>query len=186
MIEVKNVTKSFDSVKAVAGISFSTKPGEIFGLIGPNGAGKSTTIRMIMNIIAPDSGSILFDGKPIVEEDKERIGYLPEERGLYKKVKVNDMLLYLGELKGREKTFLQKNSLVLARPNQAPSKRKQAQSSMLATACYRFFIGSRTLADSFIGQPCFSRRSRKASSKRPREMASVSMVPDEAAATNSL
>ncbi len=109
MISVDNIFKSFESVEAVKGVSFSTKPGEIFGLIGPNGAGKSTTIRMIMNIIAPDSGSISFDGKKICEKDKERIGYLPEERGLYKKVKVNDMLLYLGELKGMERTRLQKN-----------------------------------------------------------------------------
>ena len=109
MIEVKNVTKSFDSVTAVQDVSFTTEPGEIFGLIGPNGAGKSTTIRMIMNILAPDSGSILFEGRPIAEKDKDRIGYLPEERGLYKKVKVNDMLLYLGELKGRERDRLQKN-----------------------------------------------------------------------------
>ena len=109
MISVKNVSKSFDSVEAVKNVSFSAKPGEIFGLIGPNGAGKSTTIRMIMNIIAPDSGSISFDGKPMGEKDKERIGYLPEERGLYKKVKVNEMLLYLGELKGAERPRLQSN-----------------------------------------------------------------------------
>jgi ABC-2 type transport system ATP-binding protein len=109
MIKVENVVKSFESVRAVDAISFETHPGEIFGLIGPNGAGKSTTIRMIMNIIAPDSGSVFFEGRPIEERDKERIGYLPEERGLYKKVKLNDMLLYLGELKGRDREFLQKN-----------------------------------------------------------------------------
>ena len=109
MISVENVSKSFESVEAVKGISFSTQPGEIFGLIGPNGAGKSTTIRMIMNIIAPDSGSISFDGRQICDADKARIGYLPEERGLYKKVKLNDMLLYLGELKGMERTRLQNN-----------------------------------------------------------------------------
>ncbi len=109
MISVDSVSKSFDSVAAVKNISFNSEAGEIFGLIGPNGAGKSTTIRMIMNIIAPDSGSISFDGKPMNEKDKERIGYLPEERGLYKKVKVNDMLLYLGELKGKERSVLQHN-----------------------------------------------------------------------------
>ena len=70
--------------------------------LGPNGAGKSTTIRMIMNILAPDSGSILFNGKPILEEDKSRIGYLPEERGLYRKVKIGEMLLYLASLKGAD------------------------------------------------------------------------------------
>ena len=109
MIDVENVSKSFDSVEAVKNVSFTAKAGEIFGLIGPNGAGKSTTIRMIMNIIAPDTGSISFDGKRMSAKDKERIGYLPEERGLYKKVKVNDMLLYLGELKGMERPALQKN-----------------------------------------------------------------------------
>jgi ABC-2 type transport system ATP-binding protein len=104
MIEVRGATKRYESVMAVDGVSFEAKSGEIFGLIGPNGAGKSTTIRMIMNIIAPDSGEILFSGRPLGEADKDRIGYLPEERGIYKKVKVNEVLLYLASLKGvREK-----------------------------------------------------------------------------------
>ena len=81
------------------GISFTTREGEVFGLLGPNGAGKSTTIKMIMNILAPDGGSILFNGKPLSEDDKPRIGYLPEERGLYRKVKIGEMLLYLARLK---------------------------------------------------------------------------------------
>ena len=109
MIELQNVTKAFGNVQAVDGVSFSTDIGEIFGLIGPNGAGKTTTIRMIMNIIAPDTGTILFEGRPMAEKDKQRIGYLPEERGLYKKIKVNDMLLYLGELKGKRRPVIQKN-----------------------------------------------------------------------------
>ncbi len=108
MIEVKSVTKAFETVQAVNCVSFSAVPGEIFGLIGPNGAGKSTTIRMIMNILLPDSGEILFDGKPLCEKDKDRIGYLPEERGLYKKVKVNDMLVYLADLKGKNPRESQK------------------------------------------------------------------------------
>jgi len=87
-------------VQAVAGLSFEARPGEIFGLIGPNGAGKSTTIRMIMNIIAPDSGTISFDGSPISEADKDRIGYLPEERGLYRKAKLGEVLEYLAAIKG--------------------------------------------------------------------------------------
>ncbi len=103
VLDVRNVFKAYSSVKAVDGISFSAKPGEIFGLIGPNGAGKSTTIRMIMNILAPDSGSILLDGKSLTEADKGRIGYLPEERGLYKKMKVGDMLAFLAEIKGADK-----------------------------------------------------------------------------------
>jgi len=109
MIELRNVRKRFDTVTAVDRISFTTDRGEIFGLLGPNGAGKTTTIRMIMNILAPDEGTILFEGTPITEEDKNRIGYLPEERGLYKKRKVNDLLLYLGRLKDKPDDLLQKN-----------------------------------------------------------------------------
>ncbi len=103
MIDVRNVVKIFDSTRAVDDISFTAKPGEIFGLIGPNGAGKTTTIRMIMNILSPDSGTILLDGKALTESDKSRIGYLPEERGLYRKMKVGDMLAFLAEIKGAEK-----------------------------------------------------------------------------------
>jgi ABC-2 type transport system ATP-binding protein len=102
MIELRDVRKSFGELKAVDGVSLATGAGEVFGLLGPNGAGKTTTIRMIMKILAPDSGSILFNGKPILEEDKSRIGYLPEERGLYRKVKIGEMLLYLASLKGAD------------------------------------------------------------------------------------
>lgn len=109
MIELKNVCKNFTGIQAVDDISFQARQGDIFGLIGPNGAGKSTTIRMIMNILVPDSGEILFDGRPIREKDKDRIGYLPEERGLYKKLKVNEVLRYLGSLKTSDKPGLQKN-----------------------------------------------------------------------------
>ncbi len=101
MIEVHAVSKSYGALAAVDRLSFVAREGEIFGLIGPNGAGKTTTIKMIVNILAPDSGEILFSGRPMREEDKSRIGYLPEERGLYRKVRVNDMLLYLADLKGR-------------------------------------------------------------------------------------
>lgn len=105
MVELCKVKKHFGKVKAVDSISFSTSPGEILGLLGPNGAGKTTIIRMIMNILAPDEGEVLFENRKIREEDKDRIGYLPEERGLNKKVKVGDMLLYLSSLKncGRKK-----------------------------------------------------------------------------------
>ncbi len=104
VLSVEHVTKAYRNVPAVVDLSFETGKGSIFGLIGPNGAGKSTTIRMIMNIIAPDSGSIRFDGSPFSEAMKSRIGYLPEERGLYKKVKVQEMLLYLATLKGMKET----------------------------------------------------------------------------------
>ena len=99
MLELEHVTKTFGQTVAVDDLSLSAPPGEIFGLLGPNGAGKTTTIRMIMNIIAPDSGSVCFRGHALTERDKDRIGYLPEERGLYRKVTVGDMLLYLASLK---------------------------------------------------------------------------------------
>jgi len=108
MIELQSVSKSFGQIRAVDSISFATREGEIFGLLGPNGAGKSTTIKMIMNILHPDSGSILFNGSPIREADKDRIGYLPEERGLYRKVKINEMLLYLASLKNANSAAAEK------------------------------------------------------------------------------
>jgi len=108
MIELRSVCKSFGRVKAVDHVSFATREGEIFGLLGPNGAGKSTTIKIILNILAPDSGSVLFNGNPIREADKDRIGYLPEERGLYRKVKINEMLLYLASLKNADRSVAEK------------------------------------------------------------------------------
>jgi ABC-2 type transport system ATP-binding protein len=100
MIEIVNVKKNYGKIEAVKELSFTAGQGEIFGLLGPNGAGKSTTIRMIMNIINPDAGDILLDGRAIGENDKDRIGYMPEERGLYKKVPVDELLIFLAELKG--------------------------------------------------------------------------------------
>ena len=102
MLSVNGVVKTYETVRAVDGLSFEARAGQIFGLIGPNGAGKSTTIRMIMNVIAPDEGTIRFDGKAFSESMKARIGYLPEERGLNRKVRVIDTLVYLGVLKGME------------------------------------------------------------------------------------
>jgi ABC-2 type transport system ATP-binding protein len=99
-IAVSKVTKRFGDVEAVKDVSFEVESGEIFGLIGPNGAGKTTVIRMLMEIIKPDSGDIRMLGKPLQESTKNRIGYLPEERGLYKKLTVADTLFYLASLKG--------------------------------------------------------------------------------------
>jgi len=107
MIEVNAISKRFGTLTAVDGLTFAAREGEIFGLIGPNGAGKTTTIKMIVNILAPDSGEILFSGRRMREEDKDRIGYLPEERGLYRKVRVNEMLLYLADLKGKARSASQ-------------------------------------------------------------------------------
>ncbi len=100
MLIVENLKKKFTNVVAVDGVSFEVKRGEVFGLIGPNGAGKTTTIRMILDIIKPDSGVIKFDGKDIDDEIKSKIGYLPEERGLYRKTRVLETILYFAELKG--------------------------------------------------------------------------------------
>ncbi|MDA3898570.1 MAG: ATP-binding cassette domain-containing protein [Desulfobacteraceae bacterium] len=99
MIEVRSICKNFGEVRAVRDLSFAAERGEIFGILGPNGAGKSTTIKMILNILAPDSGSILLNGTHLGEKEKNNIGYLPEERGLYRKVKINEILLYLASLK---------------------------------------------------------------------------------------
>lgn len=100
MLKVSNLRKEFDTVVAVDGVSLEVKRGELFGLLGPNGAGKTTTIRTILNIIQPDSGEITFDGKPFNEEMWNTIGYLPEERGLYRKSKILNTILYFASLKG--------------------------------------------------------------------------------------
>ena len=99
-LRLDRVTKSFGDFVAVSDLSLAVSPGRIFGLIGPNGAGKTTTIRMIVNITAPDSGRIELFGQPMSPELQNRLGYLPEERGLYKKMKVGEQLRFLGELKG--------------------------------------------------------------------------------------
>ena len=103
MLQLNHITKTYGTFRAVDDLSFTAEEGKIIGIIGPNGAGKSTTIRMIMNILRPDSGEIIINGKPYSEDDSDQIGYLPEERGLYKKQKVSEMLHYLGALKGMTK-----------------------------------------------------------------------------------
>ncbi len=100
MIEVENLVKHYARVKAVDGVSFTVERGEVFGLLGPNGAGKTTAIRTMMDIIKPDSGTIRLMDQPVTEASKSRIGYLPEERGLYKNYKLLECLTYLGALKG--------------------------------------------------------------------------------------
>lgn len=100
VIEVQNVRKSFGKTKAVNGVSFDVNKGRIFGLLGPNGAGKTTTIRMINFILTPDEGKITINGEQASPETQKMIGYMPEERGLYKKMKVFDQLMYLTQLKG--------------------------------------------------------------------------------------
>jgi ABC-2 type transport system ATP-binding protein len=100
VLDVQQIVKSFDSVQAVKGLSFSVEKGQVFGLLGPNGAGKTTTIRMIMQIFLPDSGTIRIFGQSLEPSLTDRIGYMPEERGLYKKMKVIDAVIFFSELKG--------------------------------------------------------------------------------------
>lgn len=100
ILEVRNVSKAYDKHVALENISITINEGSVFGLLGPNGAGKTSLIRIINQITAPDSGHILFDGKPLNPQHTAQIGYLPEERGLYKKMEVGEQVLYLAQLKG--------------------------------------------------------------------------------------
>ncbi len=104
IISCKDVVKKFGDFYALTSVSIDVSKGEIFGLLGPNGAGKTTLIRIINQITTPDSGEVLFKGKPIQQDDIAYIGYLPEERGLYKKMKVGEQALYLARLKGMNTT----------------------------------------------------------------------------------
>jgi len=100
MLQLTNVSRSFGSVQAVRDVTFTIPTGSTFGLLGPNGAGKTTTMRMILGILVPDAGTIRWDGKAIDEAMRRRFGYLPEERGLYGKMKVRDQMVYFGRLHG--------------------------------------------------------------------------------------
>jgi ABC-2 type transport system ATP-binding protein len=113
LIQVENLIKHYARVKAVDGVSFSVDRGEVFGLLGPNGAGKTTTIRTLMDIIKPDSGTITIMGRPVTEAVKSQIGYLPEERGLYKNFKLLECLIYLGALKGMPRPQARQRALAL-------------------------------------------------------------------------
>ena len=103
IIEIKNVSKSFGEKVALNDVSLEIPEGKIFGLLGPNGAGKTTLIRIINRITIPNGGQVYFQGRPITQRDVEKIGYMPEERGLYRKMKVGDQALYLARLKGMSK-----------------------------------------------------------------------------------
>jgi len=99
-LETRNVVKQYAGHLALNGVSVAVSEGSVYGLLGPNGAGKTTLIRIVNQIIAPDSGTVLLNGKPIQPSDVSLIGYLPEERGLYKKMKVGEQAIYLAQLKG--------------------------------------------------------------------------------------
>ncbi|MDE7148785.1 MAG: ATP-binding cassette domain-containing protein [Duncaniella sp.] len=103
ILQVENVSKSYSSHRALDNVSLSVPEGQVYGLLGPNGAGKTTLIRIINHITAPDSGRVLFDGHQLTEADVCHIGYLPEERGLYKKMKVGEQALFFARLKGLPK-----------------------------------------------------------------------------------
>jgi ABC-2 type transport system ATP-binding protein len=127
-VEVSHITKSYADKVAVDDLSFSVNQGEIFGLIGPNGAGKTTTIRMMMDIIRPDSGSVTIFGEKLSEATKNRLGYLPEERGLYKKMRVLDAIVYLASLKGMERNdAFEKAGRLLDRLGMSPNRNKKIE-----------------------------------------------------------
>ena len=126
-VKLEQVTKRFRDFAAVSDLSLTVHPGRIYGLLGPNGAGKTTTIRMIVNITAPDSGSVALFGKPIDSEVQDRIGYLPEERGLYKKMKIGDQIRFFAELKNVSKKDIDRRiDLWLERVQLAGWKNKKA------------------------------------------------------------
>ncbi len=109
-VEVNHLIKSYSGQTAVNDLSFSLVPGEILGLIGPNGAGKSTTIKTILDFIKPDSGEVKIFGDALTDPSKNQLGYLPEERGLYKKLPAIDLIIYLASLKGMDKQSARKRA----------------------------------------------------------------------------
>ncbi len=140
-VEVSHLAKRFGDTQAVADVSFSVEPGEIFGLLGPNGAGKTTTIRMMLDIFEPDAGTISVFGGKLDQVKKHRIGYMPEERGLYKDLKLEPTLVYLATLKGLdEKTARSKLAGWLERfdlaEHQNPSLRDPGDMSTNARALF--------------------------------------------------
>jgi ABC-2 type transport system ATP-binding protein len=109
-VELSHIAKSFGPVKAVDDVSFSIEGGELFGLLGPNGAGKTTCLRVMLDIFKPESGSVTILGGPMTESKKDRIGYMPEERGLYQDIPLDRCLTYLGSLKGLSSAEVKKRS----------------------------------------------------------------------------
>jgi ABC-2 type transport system ATP-binding protein len=108
MLRTEGIVKRYGEYTALNGITMDVPAGQVFGLLGPNGAGKTTLIRIITHITGPDEGRVLLDGHPMTEQDVARMGYLPEERGLYKKMKVGEQALYLAQLKGMKKAEAQR------------------------------------------------------------------------------
>jgi len=127
-VAVSHVAKSFGATQAVADVSFAVEQGEVFGLLGPNGAGKTTTIRLILDIFKPDGGAVSILDGPMTEEKKDRVGYMPEERGLYQDMVLEQCLVYLGRLKGMSKSDAQQRvGVYLERFDLAQHKRKKVK-----------------------------------------------------------
>lgn len=145
-IEVNQIAKRFGPLQAVEDVSFTVEPGEIFGLLGPNGAGKTTTIRIILDIFKPDRGSVSVFGGPLVDAQKNQIGYLPEERGLYQDIPLERCLVYLATLKGlsaaearrRINAYLERFDLSAARHKKVKelSKGMQQKAQLAATLAH--------------------------------------------------
>lgn len=104
MLQINDISKTFGDYRALDHVSLHVRKGSVFGLLGPNGAGKTTLIRIINQIIRPDEGQVLFNGHTMTDADVLQVGYLPEERGLYKKMKVGEQAVYLARLKGLDKS----------------------------------------------------------------------------------
>jgi ABC-2 type transport system ATP-binding protein len=146
LLSIENVTKRYEGHTAVDDLSLTIEPGVVYGLLGPNGAGKTTTIRMTMGIIEPDEGKIEIFGEPFSESMKERIGYLPEERGMYRKMKVLDHIIFLAEIKGvpartaaeRAKRWLERVDLAgwEDKPVEALSKGMQQKIQFISTVIH--------------------------------------------------
>jgi ABC-2 type transport system ATP-binding protein len=146
-IEVEHITKTFGAMRAVNDVSFTVEPGEIFGLLGPNGAGKTTTIRIILDIFKPDAGRVSVLGGAMSEEKKDRIGYMPEERGLYQDITLESCLVYLATLKGltsreakkRIDQYLVRFDLLVHRRKKLKelSKGMQQKAQLIATLVHR-------------------------------------------------
>jgi ABC-2 type transport system ATP-binding protein len=127
-VEVNHIAKSYADKAAVNDLSLSVSQGEIFGLIGPNGAGKTTTIRMTMDIIKPDSGDVTILGEKLSEASKNKLGYMPEERGLYKKLRVIDSIVYFASLKGMDRRSAEaKANELLNQTGMLPHKGKKIE-----------------------------------------------------------
>ncbi len=146
-VVLQNVTKRFDSIVAVRDLSLRVRQGAVFGLLGPNGAGKTTTLRMIMRILLPDEGTVEVFGQPASDRTQDLIGYLPEERGLYPRMKVREVLVFLARLKGlSEKEASRRIRLWLERLDLAPwaekrvnnlSKGMQQKAQFIATVVHK-------------------------------------------------